>query len=48
VSISTIQVSIDIRNINFKVLNTPTLFLLYLIGIDRLKVYFNNIIDKLI
>jgi hypothetical protein len=43
-SISTAQVFIDIGKINFKVLNAPTLFLLCLADIDRLKVYFNNLI----
>jgi hypothetical protein len=41
-------VSIKIRKINFKVLKVPILFLLYFIDINRLKVYFNNTIDKLI
>lgn len=47
-SIGTVKVSTDISIIIFKVLNIPTLFLLYLIDIDYLKVYFNNTIDKLI
>lgn len=34
VSISTVKVLIDISIITFKVLNIPTLFLLYLIDID--------------
>jgi hypothetical protein len=47
-SISTTQVSTDIRNINFEVLNAPTLFLLCLADMDRLKVYFNNTTDELV
>jgi hypothetical protein len=47
-SISTAQVFTDIRKINFKVLNAPTLFLLCLADIDRLKVYFNNTTDELV
>jgi hypothetical protein len=47
-SVSTAQVSTEIRKINFKVLKAPTLFLLYFIDIDRLSVYFNNTINKLI
>ncbi|KAF1964911.1 hypothetical protein BU23DRAFT_491193, partial [Bimuria novae-zelandiae CBS 107.79] len=48
VSISTIQILTEIRKIDFKVLDTPTPFLLCLADIDRLKVYFNNTIDKLV
>ncbi|KAF1968412.1 hypothetical protein BU23DRAFT_583235 [Bimuria novae-zelandiae CBS 107.79] len=47
-SISTAQVSTEIRKINFKVLKAPTLFLLCLANIDRLNVYFNNTTDKLV
>jgi hypothetical protein len=47
-SISTAQVFTDIGKINFKVLDAPTLFLLCLADIDRLKVYFNNTTDKLV
>ncbi|KAF2027214.1 hypothetical protein EK21DRAFT_102749 [Setomelanomma holmii] len=47
-SISTAQVSTDIRTINFEVLDAPTLFLLCLADIDRLKVYFNNTTDELV
>ncbi|KAF1967177.1 hypothetical protein BU23DRAFT_584014 [Bimuria novae-zelandiae CBS 107.79] len=47
-SISTTQVSTEIRKINFKVLKAPTPFLLYLADIDRLNVYFNNTTDKLV
>jgi hypothetical protein len=47
-SISTAQVSTEIRNIDFKVLEVPTLFLLCLADIDRLNVYFNNTTDELV
>ncbi|KAF1972996.1 hypothetical protein BU23DRAFT_580524 [Bimuria novae-zelandiae CBS 107.79] len=47
-SISTAQVSIEIRKINFKVLKAPTPFLLCLADIDRLNVYFNNTTDELV
>jgi hypothetical protein len=47
-SISTAEVLTVIRKINFKVPKALTLFLLYLIDIDKLNVYFNNTIDKLI
>ncbi|KAF1968557.1 hypothetical protein BU23DRAFT_583217 [Bimuria novae-zelandiae CBS 107.79] len=47
-SISTAQVSIEIRKINFEVLKAPTLFLLCLADIDRLNVYFNNTTDELV
>jgi hypothetical protein len=47
-SIGTMQVSTEIGKINFEVLEAPTPFLLYLADIDRLKVYFNNTIDKLV
>ena len=47
-SVGTAQVSIEIRKINFKVLEAPILFLLCLIDIDRLNMYFNNTTDKLI
>ncbi|KAF1970268.1 hypothetical protein BU23DRAFT_582167 [Bimuria novae-zelandiae CBS 107.79] len=48
VSISTAQILIEIRKINFKVLYTPKPFLLCLTDMDRLKVYCNNTIDKLV
>ncbi|KAF1964628.1 hypothetical protein BU23DRAFT_585483 [Bimuria novae-zelandiae CBS 107.79] len=47
-SISTAQVSIKIRKINFEVLKAPTPFLLCLADIDRLNIYFNNTTDKLV
>jgi hypothetical protein len=47
-SIGTVQVSTEIGNIDFKVLNAPTPFLLCLADIDRLKVYFNNTTDELV
>jgi len=47
-SIGTLQVSTEIRTINFEVLKAPTLFLLCLADIDRLKVYFNNTTDELV
>jgi hypothetical protein len=47
-SVSTAQVSTEIRKINFKVLKAPTLFLLCLTDIDRLNVYFNNTTDELV
>jgi hypothetical protein len=47
-SVSTAQVSTEIRKINFKVLKAPTLFLLCLVDIDRLNVYFNNTTDELV
>ena len=47
-SIGTVQVSTEIGKIDFKVLEAPTPFLLCLADIDRLKVYFNNITDKLV
>ncbi|KAF1965459.1 hypothetical protein BU23DRAFT_585051 [Bimuria novae-zelandiae CBS 107.79] len=40
--------SVTIRIIDFKVLDAPILFLLCLADMDRLKVYFNNTIDKLV
>jgi len=46
--IGTVQVSTEIRKINFEVLKAPTLFLLCLADIDRLKVYFNNTTDELV
>jgi hypothetical protein len=47
-SVSTAQVSTEIRKVNFKVLKAPTLFLLCLADIDRLNVYFNNTTNKLV
>ncbi|KAF1977071.1 hypothetical protein BU23DRAFT_578174 [Bimuria novae-zelandiae CBS 107.79] len=47
-SIGTAQVSIEIRKINFKVLEAPTPFLQCLADMDRLNVYFNNTTDKLV
>jgi hypothetical protein len=47
-SIGTAQVSTNIGTINFEVLEAPTLFLLCLADMDRLKVYFNNTTDKLV
>ncbi|CAE7020717.1 hypothetical protein PTTW11_03123 [Pyrenophora teres f. teres] len=47
-SIGTVQVSTEIRKINFEVLEAPTPFLLCLTDMDRLKVYFNNTTDELV
>ncbi|CAE7221385.1 hypothetical protein PTTW11_11413 [Pyrenophora teres f. teres] len=47
-SIGTVQVSTEIGNIDFEVLEAPTPFLLCLADMDRLNVYFNNTIDELV
>ncbi|KAF1947580.1 hypothetical protein EJ02DRAFT_439817 [Clathrospora elynae] len=47
-SIGTAQVSTEIGEIDFEVLDAPTLFLLCLADMDRLKVYFNNTTDELV
>jgi hypothetical protein len=47
-SVSTAQVSTEIRKINFEVLEAPTPFLLCLADMDRLNAYFNNTTDELV
>ncbi|KAF1967270.1 hypothetical protein BU23DRAFT_483998, partial [Bimuria novae-zelandiae CBS 107.79] len=46
--IGTAQVSTEIGKINFEVLEAPTPSLLCLADMDRLNVYFNNTMDKLV
>ncbi|KAF1938593.1 hypothetical protein EJ02DRAFT_354125, partial [Clathrospora elynae] len=47
-SIGTAQVSTEIGEIDFEVLDAPTPFLLCLADMDWLKVYFNNTTDELV
>ena len=47
-SVGTVQVSTEIGEIYFEVLEALTLFLLCLADMDRLKVYFNNTTDELV
>jgi hypothetical protein len=46
-SIGSVNVKTPIRTITFHVLKAPTLFLMCFRNMDRLKVYFNNIINKI-
>ena len=43
-----VKVKTLISLVNFYIVKADTPFLLYLIDIDRLQVYYNNIIDTLI
>jgi hypothetical protein len=46
--LSTIELNISLELIIFHIVEMNTLFLLFLIDLDRLKMYFNNLINEMI